>query len=57
MAERYGGNVNAKNNKGNTALHFTVQFGFNALGDFLVEKGADKDAKNAAGLTPYEGIG
>ena len=42
--------------KKNTALHFAVQYGFDALGDFLVEKGASRDARNDEGRTPYEGL-
>ena len=33
-----------------------VQYGFNALGDFLVDKGANRDARNDEGKTPYEGL-
>jgi ankyrin repeat protein len=44
------------NHKKNTPLHVTVQYGFNALGDFLVDKGANRDARNDEGKTPYEGL-
>lgn len=56
MCVRYGADVCAANNKRNTALHFAVQYGFDALGDFLVEKGASRDARNDDGRTPYEGL-
>ena len=56
MCVRYGADVNAANNKRNTALHFAVQYGFDALADFLVEKGANRDARNDDGRTPHEGL-
>ena len=56
MCVRYSADVNAVNHKKNTPLHFTVQYGFNALGDFLVDKGANRDARNDEGKTPYEGL-
>ena len=45
----YGADVNAANNKRNTATHFAVQYGFDALADFLVERGANRDARNDDG--------
>jgi hypothetical protein len=54
---RRGADVNATNAKKNAALHFTVQYGFTAMGDWLVENGADRDLVNDAGQTAYEGIG
>jgi ankyrin repeat protein len=50
MCMRYGSDVNLQNGKGNAALHFTVQYGFSALGDFLLEEGADPSVLNQAGL-------
>lgn len=54
---RYGADVNRQNGRGNAALHFTVQFGYAALGDFLLDKGADASLLNEAGQTAYEGLG
>jgi ankyrin repeat protein len=42
---------------GNTALHFTMQYGFSALADFLLEKGADAALLNRDGHTAYQGTG
>ena len=54
---RYGANVNAQNKQGNTALHFALAFQFQAIGEFLVAKGADDSLVNLKGLTCYEGLG
>jgi ankyrin repeat protein len=34
---RHGADVNARNGRGNTALHYATQYGFTALADFLKE--------------------
>ena len=54
---RHGANVNAQNKQGNTALHFALAFQFQAIGEFLVAKGADDGILNLKGLTCYEGLG
>jgi len=53
---RRGGNINARNNAGNTALHFCYSYGFEELAEYLKDKGADDTLTNLEGLTPYEGI-
>ena len=54
---RHGANVNAQNKQGNTALHFALAFQFQAIGEFLVAKGADDSLVNMKGFTCYEGLG
>ena len=56
LLKKPGLSVDVRDKFGNTPLHFTVQYGFNALGDFLVDKGANRDARNDEGKTPYEGL-
>ena len=52
--------VNAKDEKGNTPLHATLEFagadspGSVAVAKMLLAAGADASAKNAAGQTPLE---
>ena len=53
---RHGAAVDAANRSGNTGLHYAVAFGFTPLADFLISQGANDKVRNAAGLTPYEGI-
>ena len=53
---RYGADMDRQNKQGNTGLHYCVAYGFNALGDLLVAKGASDKVTNLEGLTPYEGI-
>lgn len=52
LAVELGGNVNAANSAGDTALHAAAAKGFNAGIQFLVERSARLDAKNKAGQTP-----
>jgi ankyrin repeat protein len=47
-----GGDVNATNNAGDTALHSAVAMGYNAVIQFLADHGADVNAKNKRGITP-----
>jgi ankyrin repeat protein len=59
LALELGGDVNAVDGKGDTALHGAATRGANALVRFLVEKGARLDAKNKRGwipLTIAEGV-
>mmetsp|Transcript_71562 Transcript_71562/g.226013 ORF Transcript_71562/g.226013 Transcript_71562/m.226013 type:complete len:132 (-) Transcript_71562:47-442(-) len=53
---RYGSDVDKVNKNGNTGLHYCVAYGFNALGDYLIKKGANDQVRNTLGLTCYEGI-
>jgi ankyrin repeat protein len=55
VALRKGADINVKNLKGNTPLHFCFQFGYgDSLGEYLISKGADATARNRAGYTCYE---
>ena len=47
-----GTDVNATNEEGETALHGVAYRGVNAVGEYLVEKGAKLDAKDVRGWTP-----
>lgn len=48
--------INAKNAKGNTALHMSVGYDFYDQTDFLIAAGANKEVKNAEGNTAITGI-
>jgi ankyrin repeat protein len=48
-----GLDINATNNKGQTALHGAVYFGGTMLVPFLVERGANLNAINKRGQTPW----
>src|SRR5262249_5162833 len=47
-----GGNINAANQQGDTALHIAAGLAANRVVQFLVEHGADLQAKNKNGQTP-----
>lgn len=47
-----GGDVNAADTSGNTALHGAVNNGYNAVIQFLFEKGANLNVKDKEGWTP-----
>jgi uncharacterized protein len=49
-----GGDVNAKDPRGLTALHEAARWGWNDVVTFLVNHGADPAAKDARGNTPVE---
>jgi ankyrin repeat protein len=52
-----GANINHQNAQGNTALHFALAFdGEGALGEYLIEHGADDTIDNVEGMTPYDGV-
>lgn len=51
-----GTHVNAKNDYGNTALHFACASLDVHMTDFLISKGADTDAKNMYGERPIDVI-
>ena len=44
---RRGANINARNAKGNTPLHYCFHFGYgDTLGQYIISKGADEGARN-----------
>ncbi|CAK4641743.1 hypothetical protein LEN26_013506 [Aphanomyces euteiches] len=54
---RRGANINARNHRGNTPLHFCFAYGYgDSLGAYLISKGADVTLRNADGLECYYGI-
>ena len=54
---RRGANINGRNHKGNTPLHYCFHYGYgDTLGQYLVTKGADNSARNNAGRLPWDGI-
>ncbi len=53
---RHGALINTQNKQGCTGLHYSIAYGFNALSDYLISKGADDKILNKLGLNPYEGI-
>lgn len=52
---RRGADINARNNGGNTSLHYLYEYDHVALAEYLLRKGADDSILNSEGLTPYEG--
>jgi len=54
---RRGADINSRNYKGNTPLHYCYHYGYGeTLGQYLISKGADSDAKNNFGRSTWEGI-
>lgn len=57
LVMRRGANINARNHKGNTPLHYCYQYGYGeTLGEYLISKGADPSSRNNAGKLPYDGV-
>ena len=54
---RNDSDINASNYRGDTALHYCAEYGFEALYDYLRSKGADADAVNDAGMLAKQGLG
>ena len=52
----YGADVNRSNSKRNCALHYCFNYGFEDIGKYLIDNGANEYATNFAGLTCYEGL-
>ncbi|OFW26086.1 MAG: hypothetical protein A3H97_14060 [Acidobacteria bacterium RIFCSPLOWO2_02_FULL_65_29] len=53
MLVELGHDVNAANDRGETALHGAAYRGANSIVEYLVSKGAKLDAKSAQGWTPW----
>jgi len=54
---RRGANINTRNYKGNTPLHYCFHFGYgDSLGEYLISKGADTSLRNNAGRLCFHGI-
>ncbi len=54
---RRAADLNARNYKGNTPLHYCYQYGYgDSLGQYLISKGANEYARNKAGKEVYDGI-
>jgi ankyrin repeat protein len=53
MLVELGNNVQAVNDRGETALHGAAYRGANSIAKYLVEKGARLDAKSTQGWTPW----
>ena len=49
-----GGDINAKDSRGLTALHEAARWGWNDVVTFLASRGADLNAKDAKGNTPVD---
>jgi len=49
-----GGEINARDNNGRTALHGAASWGWNDAVEFLVSKGADLQATDSSGLTALD---
>mmetsp|Transcript_37442 Transcript_37442/g.38124 ORF Transcript_37442/g.38124 Transcript_37442/m.38124 type:complete len:220 (+) Transcript_37442:125-784(+) len=57
IALRRGADINARNFKGNTPLHYCAHYGYGeTLGRYLIEKGADQYLRNNEGRTCWDGI-
>ena len=55
LALRRGADINWKNMRGNTPLHFAYRYGYgDTLGAYLITKGADPSLRNDDGCTCYE---
>ncbi|MCI8372799.1 MAG: hypothetical protein HFI75_10495 [Lachnospiraceae bacterium] len=51
---RAGADVNAVNERGDTALHYVLKFGDSESARFLIKKGADYNCANNEGVTPAQ---
>lgn len=55
-AVRAGVPLDARNSKGNTAMHFAMAYGYEDIAEYLVRKGADPTVTNEEGLRPDQGL-
>ena len=46
--------MNAQNDKGDTAMHYCYKFNYKELGEYMKSKGADDSIRNSKGQTCYE---
>ena len=54
---RRGADINARNFKGNTPLHYCYHYGYgDTLGQYLLSKGADASIRNNSGRPCWDGI-
>jgi hypothetical protein len=54
---RRGADINARNHKGNTPLHYCFHYGYgDTLGQYLMEKGANSSIRNNAGRPCWDGV-
>ena len=51
-----GGDINAVNRAGDTALHGAASFGYDRVVQLLADKGAQLSVKNARGQTPLAAL-
>lgn len=56
VALRRGADINARNARGHTPMHFAFGYGYQALGEYLASKGADPTLRNNAGQLPQDGV-
>jgi len=49
-----GTDANAKDDVGNTPLHFATHGGHKEIVELLIDNGADVNAKNGGGVTPLD---
>ena len=55
---RRGADINTRNYRGNTPLHFCYSYGYgDTLGAYLISKGADSTLRNHSGFSCMEGLG
>jgi len=56
LALRRGADIDARNYRGNTPLHYCAQYGYwDSLGTYLIEKGADPHLRNNEGRACRDG--
>jgi len=50
----FGAKINAKDEKGNTPLHYAVHGASLSIAELLLQSGADRSIKNREGRTPMD---
>jgi len=53
---RWGADINAVNNQGQTPLHYVFSYNYTSLGEYLLSKGANDTVRNHFGYTCYDGL-